>query len=471
LNDCPNLKKLVVDLRSAVIGYYHPNNLLAFSCKKGPYQLVDVEIGRVRFSLSSDSFRKFVGACPNLEKVKFDSCKEIHLYHILYLLNHTNALKSIDICFYKYVSNVGAVNINEIEEVAGTSDSLNTSMKSLVLTNLNTPYAVFNGTLLLSVFKKCPMLEKVVVDFWEMEEETFYFVWRETIANNWQHLQSLTLQYAAWMMTNNELIMNALESCCGKGLKELSIYGKVTNALIARICQSFVALESLQLPFDNIQIQYPAMLQSFQQARFRNTLHTFKVPLVGRYSIAFNEAPFDYSDILNCFPALHTVDLMVTNALHVVEPFASIPQVKECTFRFSSYLMFSEMMMNMMKNFSYLKKLTLEALTLNSTVLSGMLTLPQLEHLIFHYVYVQVGTTYDVLLHPNQYPSIRLAPLKEFAYALYDTCYHFPQEHIRTFLQRFVSLERLIIRKNAVEDGELSELRQEFRYRTVIITA
>jgi len=39
----------------------------------------------------------------------------------------------------------------------------------------------------------------------------------------------------------------------------------VTNELIARICQSFVALESLELLFGNIQIQYPTILESFQQ--------------------------------------------------------------------------------------------------------------------------------------------------------------------------------------------------------------
>jgi len=120
-----------------------------------------------------------------------------------------------------------------------------------------------------------------------------------------------------------------------------------------------------------------------------------------------------------------------------------------------------------------LKKLTLEFLTLNGTALSNILTLPQLEHLSFNDVYGHDGTEYRTILHPNQYPSNQLAPLKEFAhvgFSYFDDCYRLPQEHVRTFLQRFVSLERLTIQKNAMEDEELSELQQEFRYRTVIIT-
>ena len=97
LNDCPKLKKLVVVMPDVVITYFLSNNTLTFSCEMGPYQLEDVEFSRVRFPLSSDSFRKFVDACPNLEKVKFDSCEGINLYHILHLLIHTNALKSIDV--------------------------------------------------------------------------------------------------------------------------------------------------------------------------------------------------------------------------------------------------------------------------------------------------------------------------------------------------------------------------------------
>jgi len=94
LNNCPNLKKLDV-ANLPVDGYHLSNNPLTFSCKKGPYHLVDVEFSDVRF-LSRDGFRKFVDACPNLENVKFDICEGIH---ILYLLNHANALKSIDACF------------------------------------------------------------------------------------------------------------------------------------------------------------------------------------------------------------------------------------------------------------------------------------------------------------------------------------------------------------------------------------
>jgi len=76
---------------------------MAFSCDRSPYPLVDVEFSGVRFPLSSDSFHKFVYACPNLEKVKFEECQGIRLYHILYLLNHANALKSIDVNFcYEY---------------------------------------------------------------------------------------------------------------------------------------------------------------------------------------------------------------------------------------------------------------------------------------------------------------------------------------------------------------------------------
>ena len=110
---------------------------------------------------------------------------------------------------------------------------------------------------------------------------------------------------------------------------------------------------------------------------------------------------------------------------------------------------------------------------LDGTVLTNILTLPQLEHLSFLNVFGHDGTKYHPVLHPNQYPSIQLAPLKEFVCVeinSYDSLNHFPEEHFRTFLQRFVSLERLIIRRIAMEDEELSELRQEFRYRTVIIT-
>ena len=92
----------------------------------------------------------------------------------------------------------------------------------------------------------------------------------------------------------------------------------MTNELIARICQSFVALESLELLFGNIQMQYPTILESFQQARFRNTLHTFKVSQAGGFYIPASKEPFDYLN-MNRFPALHTVNLMVTNDLHVIE--------------------------------------------------------------------------------------------------------------------------------------------------------
>jgi len=222
LDDCPKLRKLVVDLHSSK--YHHSSNILTLSCKRGPYLLINVNFVRVKFPLSTDSFHKFVDACPNLEMVKFDMCKGINLYHILYLLNHANVLESIYVFFLYYTRKlVGDAQMNQIEEEAMINKRVNTTMKSLILENLF-QFEVSNATYyLLSIFKKCPMLEKVVVDFWLLEEAMLPIIgWHKIIANNWQHMQSLTLQYAAWMISN-ELNMNALESCCGKGLKLLSI--------------------------------------------------------------------------------------------------------------------------------------------------------------------------------------------------------------------------------------------------------
>jgi len=379
------------------------SNTLTFNCTRDSYLLVDVEFTRVRLPLSNDSFHKFVDACPNLQKVKFDLCEGIHLYHILYLLNHATALKSINVDFHYSVSEVENLYVDEI--------GINTTLKSLVLQHFGTfsnetfPHAVVH---LLSIFKKCPMVKVVVVDFYNIPHNVFSVVaWCEMIAINWQLVQYLTLINAGWMV-NNELIMNALGSCCGKTLKELSVDGEVTNALIARICQSFVALESLELLFDDRAIMhYPTMLHFLQQARFRNTLHRLKVPFKGRTTF---EEPFNYSDILNCFPALHTIDLMMTKDLYVDESFACIPQLKECTFRFSALkiCLLPSVMKNMMKDFINLKKLTLHNLLLDSTSLSIILTLPKLEHLIFHNVYEHDGTNNHPLLHPNQYPSNQL---------------------------------------------------------------
>jgi len=92
---------------------------------------------------------------------------------------------------------VNEVQTNEIDEEEESNNRINTTMKSLVLRNLdNLDGDISNTTLLLSVFKKCPMLEKVVVEFWKMEEEEEEEeeAWCEIIANNWQHLQFLTLQ-------------------------------------------------------------------------------------------------------------------------------------------------------------------------------------------------------------------------------------------------------------------------------------
>jgi len=201
---------------------------------------------------------------------------------------------------------VNEVQTNEIDEEEESNNRINTTMKSLVLRNLgNLDGDVSNTTLLLSVFKQCPMFEKVVVEFWKMEkeEEEEEEGWCEIIANNWQHLQSLTLQYAEWMI-NNELIMNALESCCGKRLKKLSIDGRVTNELIARICQSFVALESVELRFDGIELmQYPAMLQSFQRVRSsKKYLANFQSSQSRKilYSSHFIRL-FRYFDLFSCF--------------------------------------------------------------------------------------------------------------------------------------------------------------------------
>jgi len=381
-------------------------------------------------------------------------------------------LKSIDVYLCYDMFQVDTIDMNEIEEEVYT---VNTTMRSLILRDLGELDNVSYATCLLSIFKKCPMVEKVVVNFFNFSQNLFPVVaWCEMIANNWQHLQSLTLQYAVWMI-NNELIMNALENCCGTGLKELSIAGEMTNALIARICQSFVALESLELLFDdNTIIQYPVILQSFKQARFRNTLHTFKVPQVGSIDTTSHEKPFNYADILNCFPALHTVDLMITeDAMIQHEPFCLTSQVKEYSLRFNDCRLQTDDAMDM-RSFCNLKKLSLKELLIKDNVLSNILTLPQLEHLIFHNVYRHDGTNCHSVFN-LKYPSIQLAPLKEFSCTgndglLSTNGYSFQQEHIRIFLQRFVSLERLIIQKKAVKTRDLLNLRQEFRYQTVIIT-
>ena len=97
------------------------------------------------------------------------------------------------------------------------------------------------------------------------------------------------------------------------------------------------------------------------------------------------------------------------------------------------------------------------------------MTSPQLEHVSFHNVYGDNDSSRcDSLFHLD-YPSIQVASLKEFVYDWNGLEYvnRLP-ELIRIFLQRFVSLERLIIRDKAMEARELLELRQEFRYRTVI---
>ena len=193
--------------------------------------------------------------------------------------------------------------MNEIEK-EGTNNATNTTVKSLILKFLGSLDDGFNSTYLLSIFKKCPMVEKVFIDLEEIRKGIFPIIaWCEMIANNWQHLQSLTLQSALWM-TNNELIMNALESCCGEGLKELSIEGRVTKELIARICQSFVALESLEVLFDaKIIIQYPAMLQSFQRVRSsKKYLANFQSSQSRKilYSSHFIRL-FRYFDLFSCF--------------------------------------------------------------------------------------------------------------------------------------------------------------------------
>jgi len=170
-------------------------------------------------------------------------------------------------------------------------------------------------------------------------------------------------------------------------------------------------------------------------------LHTFKVPREGRFDTS--TSPFNCSDILNCFPALRTIDLMFTKRLYVAELFATFPQVRECTLRFNNTFSFSEMMMYMMNDVIHLKKLALHNIALNDTTLCSILTLPQLQHLSFHNVYKKFGFHHQSILHPDQYPTIQLAPLKEFAYDVSGTDNYVGShpQYIRIFLHRFVTLQ------------------------------
>jgi len=178
-----------------------------------------------------DSFHKFVDACPKLEKVKFDYfCEGIHLYDILYLLNHTNAINSIDAYFDCDYRDMGVNEIEE-EEVERINNVATRSLilRSLISRSLNDLDESLNATYLLSIFEKCPMLEKVAVDFWEIVDEAIFstVAWREMIANNWQHLQSLT-----YIMLNGVISLPT-----GKISKYLAYFQSSTSRRRNRYCQ------------------------------------------------------------------------------------------------------------------------------------------------------------------------------------------------------------------------------------------
>ena len=113
-------------------------------------------------------------------------------------------------------------------------------------------------------------------------------------------------------------------------------------------------------------------------------------------------------------------------------------------------------------------------------MLRTILTLPALRYLCLKNVYqynqfysVKLNIRQSSIFHPGQYPaeSTELSPLRTFEYIAtsdIDQLYELTEEMLRVFLQRFIHLERMQVKRITMEEKVFQQVQQEYRYRTII---
>jgi len=460
LNECSQLKHLVVNMDTC-----YTSGFIAFHCEKGPFPLLSLELHTIRLYLSNENFRNLIRACPLLEMVRLKNCLGIHLNHVTYLLNHAKRIKSIHIEF--------SISFREFQmkEDLMTEEMLdNVSLKSMSLLNLMKTVVSREGVLLscqmkklLSILRRCQLQEGLVLDFHDtVTMNAVMAEWSEVVATCSQHLQSFSLHNSNRVMRYD--IMNPIYRYCGNQLKRLTLYDVNLNAITV-ICNTFTALESLELHRpDSLSFQYHAILQLFQEARFRDTLRVFKLnSRVVSNSVSVN----DCSRFFDCFPALKVIDMMLSRDISILTPFASIHLIEELNLTGRGFYV-SNLPSSIMNRFVKLRKLTLQYVPLTAEVLCSVLTLPNLRYLTLKNLLGFIGI--NVWFHPANYPADTkvLSPLKEFTWESKYMSYSIREEVIRTFLQRFPSLELYAVEHLAMDAEEFKRLQREYRYRTII---
>jgi len=250
-------------------------------------------------------------------------------------------------------------------------------MRSLHLDNVYYPSPEF-----LSILRACPMIEDVSLnwehlDDWgkDFEEEDC----EDLLRTCWTHLKSFCL--GSYDSCNERTILSAVAKLCGKTLRNLTLDGVINEEdddeegeegdVIKLICESFEQLEVLDLVNNVLVVRHNQWLENFQNAKFRNTLHTFKL-----YKLEGNSAPItklDYGDILQCFPQLKVlhIGLEKHETLSAVDILKQIEELEINTI--------TSFPASITCQFVSLKSLRIEGSAVTQALIRAIFTLPNLQ--------------------------------------------------------------------------------------------
>jgi len=327
LNDFPKLKSLTMTI-------VYDFTLLGFHYTNAPYPLVALTLFWTNFPTSNESLAALMTACPLLKMVDFKNRQAMSLNLIQNLLKLGKHLKSVNVDCNLLSSPMRAiVSYEEGDNIAGY---ISLSLRSLTLQNRSTANnAVMRNVL--QILKMCPMIKELSLKYFELQsihvDAILQEHWCDMIATCWKQLTSLELRECNYL-TNNPTIMQTVGSWCGGNLRVLKLCCDEVcpMELIEIICRSFTHLEILHFTDQKRGgMCYRTMVEHFQQAQFRETLNriesngwnvSFPSPIDNEPSL------WDYSELLNCFPALKSVSLCFGKKITTAPPLVILQELE-----------------------------------------------------------------------------------------------------------------------------------------------
>lgn len=564
LNDFPKLQHLEVSMAMEKTSI----PCFKFMFEPGLYpSLVCLELCRLRFpSPATIYFQELITRCPNLEIVKFKACQHINLSHMKYLLKYGYCLKSLHYEHHHSLQKI--VDLKDTNKSNNNSERIrNTSIvTSLTLGGLlKCPTAT---NMLLSILRMCPMVEELMLVSCGVRTISTISdnAWCDTITSCWSHLHSLTLSNCA---LNFPIVLQAINTVCGNKLtrfvwrerlqqdsqanqpmrifhhtnfpttvstwSNLQVLGLSGQFTYISLVQHLIGVKSsllhtlminhtvMVIPITTTTIVQPVQQQSIplpiistevtenenehenEEVESDDEVVVTSSPTITQAAERRKPAVEDYAQILQQFPLLKILHLILPPQTALMTSFAAITHIEEVILGLNDDEQHNKtiqsrsnppplLSINVLQGFRKLQRLTFKNFPLSKDLFWKILSLPCLQSLTLTNTNTSSSDTsrytHASLLYPQNYPSqpqqILLSSLKEFHDEQYGI--FFTEEILRVFLSRFPSLEQLTISrvsmllllpikgeeaadkdKEGKSNNKLMELQKEFRYRTNII--